>query len=70
MVRRRDGGADTGPEGAGASMIPVPSGVRVFIAAGATDMRRGMNGLAIQVRISRDGERGFQRIVSSDFAGS
>jgi transposase len=33
-------------------MIPVPSGVRVFIAAGATDMRRGMNGLALQVQQS------------------
>jgi transposase len=31
-------------------MIPVPSGVRVFITAGATDMRRGMNGLALQVQ--------------------
>jgi len=31
-------------------MIPVPSGVRVFISAGATDMRRGMNGLALQVQ--------------------
>lgn len=33
-------------------MIPVPSGVRVWIAAGATDMRRGMNGLALQVQQS------------------
>ena len=31
-------------------MIPVPSGVRVWIATGYTDMRRGMNGLAIQVQ--------------------
>jgi transposase len=31
-------------------MIPVPSGVRVWISAGATDMRRGMNGLALQVQ--------------------
>ncbi len=31
-------------------MIPVPSGVRVWLAAGATDMRRGMNGLALQVQ--------------------
>ena len=30
-------------------MIPVPSGVRVWLAAGASDMRRGMNGLALQV---------------------
>ncbi len=31
-------------------MIPVPSGVRVFLVAGRTDMRRGMNGLALQVQ--------------------
>ena len=31
-------------------MIPVPSGVRVWLAVGATDMRRGMNSLAIQVQ--------------------
>lgn len=41
-------------------MIPVPSGVRVFIATGATDMRRGMNGLAIQVQqtLKRDPHAG------------
>ena len=31
-------------------MIPVPSGVRVWLATGATDMRRGMNGLALLVQ--------------------
>jgi transposase len=31
-------------------MIPVPSGVRVWLASGVTDMRRGMNGLALQVQ--------------------
>ncbi len=31
-------------------MIPVPSGVRVWIATGVTDMRRGMNGLSLQVQ--------------------
>jgi transposase len=31
-------------------MIPVPSGVRVWIATGQTDLRRGMNGLALQVQ--------------------
>jgi transposase len=30
-------------------MIPVPSGVRVWLAVGYTDMRRGMNSLAVQV---------------------
>ena len=31
-------------------MIPVPLGVRVWLAVGHTDMRRGMNGLALQVQ--------------------
>jgi transposase len=31
-------------------MIPVPAGVRVWIATGHTDMRRGMNSLALQVQ--------------------
>jgi len=31
-------------------MIPVPSGVHVWIAPGATDMRRGFNGLALQIQ--------------------
>jgi transposase len=31
-------------------MIPVASGVRVWIATGHTDMRRGMRGLALQVQ--------------------
>ena len=31
-------------------MIPAPSGVRVWLAAGRTDMRRGMNGLSLQVQ--------------------
>ncbi|TBR16716.1 transposase [bacterium] len=37
-------------------MIPVPSGVRVWIATGHTDMRRGMNSLALQVQqvLNRD----------------
>jgi transposase len=34
-------------------MIPVPSGVRVWLAAGVTDMRRGMNSLALQVQEGR-----------------
>ena len=33
-------------------MIPVPSSVRVWLAVGRTDMRRGMNGLALQVQQS------------------
>jgi transposase len=31
-------------------MIPVSSGVRVWLAVGRTDMRKGMNGLALQVQ--------------------
>ena len=31
-------------------MIPVQSGVRVWIATGHTDMRRGMNSLALLVQ--------------------
>ena len=33
-------------------MIPVPGGVRVWLATGVTDMRRGMNTLALQVQES------------------
>ena len=36
-------------------MIPVPSGVRIWLAAGHTDMRRGMNSLALQVQEVLDG---------------
>lgn len=31
-------------------MIPIPSGVRVWISTGPTDMRKGMQGLALQVQ--------------------
>ncbi|WP_081486315.1 IS66 family insertion sequence element accessory protein TnpB [Nitrospirillum viridazoti] len=41
-------------------MIPVPSGVRVWLAVGRTDMRRGMTGLALQVQeaVGRDPHAG------------
>lgn len=41
-------------------MIPVPSGVRIWIAVGRTDMRRGMHGLALQVQqiLKRDPHAG------------
>ena len=41
-------------------MIPVPSGVRVWLAVGHTDMRRGMNSLASQVQegLKRDPHAG------------
>ncbi|WP_084567766.1 IS66 family insertion sequence element accessory protein TnpB [Mesorhizobium sp. C268A] len=31
-------------------MVPVPSQVRIWLAVGRTDMRRGMQGLALQVQ--------------------
>jgi transposase len=31
-------------------MISVPSGVRVRLAGGVTDMRRGMNGMTLQIQ--------------------
>ena len=41
-------------------MIPIPSGVKVWIATGITDMRRGMNGLSLQVQeaLGRDPHAG------------
>ena len=41
-------------------MIPVPSDVRVWLAVGRTDMRKGMNGLALQVQeaLGRDPHAG------------
>jgi transposase len=41
-------------------MIPLPTGVRVWIAAGHTDMRRGMQSLALQVQeaLKRDPHAG------------
>jgi len=35
-------------------MIPVPSGARVWLAVGFTDIRRGMNSLALQVQETMD----------------
>jgi transposase len=41
-------------------MIPMPSGMRVWLATGVTDMRRGMQGLALQVQegLKRDPHMG------------
>jgi transposase len=43
-----------------ATMIPIPSSVRVWIATGHTDMRRGMQGLAltVQEQLKRDPHAG------------
>src|SRR4051794_31720908 len=52
--------AASGAGRSGATMIPVPSGVRVWLAVGRTDMRKGMNGLALQVQqaLGRDPHAG------------
>jgi transposase len=49
-----------GGQGIVGAMIPVPSGVRVWLAVGHTDMRRGMNSLALQVQevLKRDPHAG------------
>ena len=41
-------------------MIPIPSGVRVWISTGPTDMRKGMASLALQVQeaLKRDPHKG------------
>jgi transposase len=38
-------------------MIPIPAGVRVWLATGHTDMRKGFDGLAliVQETLKRDG---------------
>ena len=38
-------------------MIPFPGGARVWLATGRTDMRKGMNGLALQVQQVLERER-------------
>jgi transposase len=51
--RSRPGDVDGSGCSAGrwtAAVIPIPSGVRVWIATGHTDMRRGMNSLALLVQ--------------------
>ena len=39
-------------------MIPVPAGVRVWLATGHTDMRRGFAGLALQETLRHDPHSG------------
>ena len=52
--RRRRGcgriGARARGQGAVAAMIPIPAGVRVWLATGHTDMRKGFDGLALMVQ--------------------
>ena len=51
-------------------MIPIRSGVRVWIATGHTDMRRGMNGLALQLQegLKRDPHAGIGLCFAADVA--
>ena len=53
-------GADLGDLEGAAIVIPIPLGCRVWIATGHTDMRRGMQGLALQVQeqLKRDPHAG------------
>ena len=47
-------------EGQAAAMIPIPSGARVWLATGHTDMRKGFDGLALLVQetLKRDPHSG------------
>ena len=56
-------------------MIPVPGGVRVWLATGVTDMRRGMHTLSLQVQegLGHDPNAGdlyvwlsFQKVCEGD----
>ncbi|WP_338075902.1 IS66 family insertion sequence element accessory protein TnpB [Bradyrhizobium zhanjiangense] len=53
-------------------MIPIPSGVRVWIATGHTDMCRGMQSLALAVQesLKRDPHAGDLYIFRGRRAGS
>src|SRR5207302_1673607 len=46
------GAVVTGARCSEPTMIPIPCGVRVWISTGHTDMRRGMQGLALTVQES------------------
>jgi hypothetical protein len=48
-------------------MISVPSGVRVWLAGGVTDIRRGMNGLTLQIQ---EGLRRVHTLAISSFSGA
>lgn len=47
-------------------MIPVPAGVRIWLASGHTDMRRGIKGLALQVQEGLGREPAQGRGVDGD----
>ena len=58
--RERAVGGDRGDVEGATLLIPIPSGSRVWIATGHTDMRRGMQGLALQIQeqLKRDPHAG------------
>src|SRR4051812_26940365 len=47
---RRGPATDTAPGDRAAAVIGLPAGTRVWLAAGATDMRKGFDGLAMQAQ--------------------
>ncbi len=51
-------------------MIPVPAGTRVWLATGVTDMRRGMNTLALQVQevMGRDPRAGDLFVIATSLS--
>ena len=53
--RRGRRAADGGAERAGAPMIGLPAGTKVWLACGVTDMRKGFDGLAALVQLSLRG---------------
>jgi hypothetical protein len=60
LKAQEPGGGHSGAAGPRAAMIPVPAGVRVWLASGVTDMRKGMNGLSLLVQegLGRDPHAG------------
>lgn len=49
-------------------MIPLPANVRVWLATGHTDMRKGFSslGLIVQETLKRDPHGGFQATTGTD----
>jgi transposase len=50
-------------------MIGLPSETRVWLASGATDMRRGFDGLALVVQEKRDPHCGHLFVFAASVAG-
>ena len=56
--------------GPGGTMIPVPAGGRVFLAAGPTDMRKGFDGLAVLVQDTSEARSVLRARPSCSAAGA